>query len=61
MLPKEIPIMANNHDLILIKTVKGSEILLDYSVTSKEKIFGMLSLIGFFGLSITLILLLKKA
>ena len=57
---KEIPVMANNHDLILIKTIKGSEILLDYSVAKKEKIFGMLSLAGLLGLSIVLLILLIK-
>ena len=43
----EVPVYANNHDLILINAIKGDNILLEYSVLSAEKIIGILSLIGF--------------
>jgi hypothetical protein len=55
---KEVPVLANNHDLILIKTNEGKEIILEYSVLPIEKLFGLLSLIGFLGLILIFIFLL---
>lgn len=41
---KEVPVLASNHNLILVKTLKGSVINLKYEILPIEKIFGMLSL-----------------
>lgn len=57
---KEVPVMATIHELVLIRTEKGDNILLKYMVLPKEKIFGMLSLIAHLGLVIFLIYLLKN-
>lgn len=56
----EVPVYASNYDLILIKTIKGNNILLEYSILDIEKIFGIFSLIGFTGLIILLFFLLKS-
>ena len=58
---KEIPVFATNNELILIKPVKGNTIVLEYSVLNIEKIFGVLSLIGFIGITVIFIVLLKKS
>lgn len=42
----EVPVLANNHDLVLIKSVKGNEILLKYSILPIERIFGTVSIIA---------------
>ncbi|MEK6943337.1 MAG: hypothetical protein AABX00_04710 [Nanoarchaeota archaeon] len=56
----EVPIYADNNEQILIRTVKGNSLLLKYSILPIEKNFGILSAIGFLGLSVFLLLLLKK-
>ena len=56
---KEVPVMANNHELVLIRTDKGSNILLKYIVLPKEKIFAMLSLISHLSLIVLIIYLLR--
>ena len=56
---REVGVYANNHDLILVNTVKGNEIILKYSVLAIEKIFGIASLIGFIGLVVFLLFLLR--
>jgi len=43
---KEVPVLANNHNLILIKTIKGRVIKLRYIVLPIERFFGTLSLIS---------------
>lgn len=58
---KEIPVYANNFDQILIRTIEGDSIKLEYSVPGIEKIFGFLSIIGVIGLSIIFIILLRKS
>lgn len=58
---KKLPIFADNHEQILIRTVKGNDIILEYSVLKIEKIFGILSIIGFLGLSIFFVVLLRKS
>ncbi len=45
---QEVPVLASNHDLILINTIKGNTITLKYQVLPIEKIFGSLSLISAF-------------
>jgi len=57
---QEVPIFANNHDMILIRAIKGNEILLEYSLLTKEKIVGIISLIGFIGFFGFLVFLLKR-
>ncbi len=56
---KEIPVMSNNHELVLIRTDKGNNILLKYIVLPKEKIFGILSLIAHLSFIVLLIYLLR--
>ena len=56
---REIPVYPNNHDLILLKTIKGDNILLEYTPLKIEKVIGNLSLIGLLIFSILFILLLK--
>ena len=58
---KEVSIFPDEYEQILIKTVKGSSIVLEYAVARAEKIFGALSIIGFFGLGILLLYLLRKS
>tara|TARA_Y100000310_G_scaffold342995_1_gene448649 strand:+ start:14550 stop:17093 length:2544 start_codon:yes stop_codon:yes gene_type:complete len=57
---KEVPIFPDEFEQILVKTVKGNEIILEYSVARAERTFGILSVIGFFGLSVLLLYLLRK-
>ncbi|MBI1935308.1 hypothetical protein HYS31_02605 [Candidatus Woesearchaeota archaeon] len=57
---KEVPVFSTNHELILIKTIKGSSILLEYKILGREKIFGIVSLAGFVGFIILLLVLLKR-
>ena len=58
---KEVPIIASNHESILIKTIKGSSIMLEYAVMPNEKIFGTASLVGFLALVVFLLILLNEA
>ena len=58
---KEIPVFADNNELILIKTIRGKSILLEYSVLKTEKIIGTLSLVGFLCLALFLLYLLKQS
>ena len=58
---KEVSIFPDEYEQILIKTVKGSSIVLEYAVARAEKIFGALSIIGFLGLGILLLYLLRKS
>lgn len=48
---KEVPVYPSNDELLLVKAEKGSEMMLEYSLLKKEKIFGILSLIGILVLS----------
>ncbi|MBI2646939.1 hypothetical protein HYW99_00510 [Candidatus Woesearchaeota archaeon] len=57
---KKVPVFATNNELILIKPTKGDTIVLEYSVLNIEKIFGIVSLIGFAGIAIIFTVLLKK-
>lgn len=57
---KPIPIYANNHDFMLVKTLKGNEIYLEYGIVSKERIFGVLSLTGALGLAMLFIVVLRE-
>jgi hypothetical protein len=57
---KELQIFADNHEQILIKTIKGNTINLEYSVLPIEKIFGVLSIIGFLSFSTFILFLLRK-
>lgn len=57
---QEVPVLPSEHVLILIKTIKGNEILLEYSPLPKEKIVGIISLIGFIGFFGFLVFLLKQ-
>ncbi|MEK6950051.1 MAG: hypothetical protein AABX34_07545, partial [Nanoarchaeota archaeon] len=56
----EVPIYADNNEQILVRTIKGGNILFRYSVLPIEKAFGILSLMGFLGLGALLVVLLKK-
>jgi len=58
---KEIPVLVNNNNMILIKTGKGSSILLKYVVLFKEKIFGALSFIAYLGLIVLIAYMLRQA
>ena len=58
---REVPVIASNHESILIKTIKGSSITLEYAILPKEKIFGTVSLIGFLALIVFLLILLHEA
>ena len=42
----EIPVLANNNNLILINTIKGESIILEYKVLPIEIFFGIISLIA---------------
>ncbi len=57
---KEVQIFPDEHEQILIKTSKGSAIILEYAVQFIEKIFGWLSIIGFLGFSAIILYLSKK-
>lgn len=57
---KEVPVAASNHELILVRTIKGGNILLEYNILQKEKIFGIVSLAGFLALAILFILILSE-
>ncbi len=57
---KAAKVLATNFDLILIRTLKGDNIILEYSILAKEKLIGMLSIAGYLGLSIMIIFLLKE-
>ena len=57
---KEVPIFPDEFEQILIRTVKGSSIVLEYAVTRAEKIFGTLSIIGFVGAGVLLLYLARK-
>ena len=41
---KQVAVFASNNDLILIKAIKGKEIILRYNVLPIERFFGALSL-----------------
>ncbi len=45
---QEIPVYATNNDVILVRTLKGNELILEYKVLPVERVFGILSLIGAF-------------
>ena len=57
---KEIPVFTNNHEMILVRAIKGNEILLEYKVLPIEKIIGALSFAGFIWLSALILFLLKQ-
>lgn len=57
---KEIPAFANNFDMIMLKTLKGGKITLNYVVLPIEKLFGILSLIGALGLGMLMVSLLSN-
>ena len=57
---QEVPVFTGNHELILIKTIDGDNILLEYSPLRKEKIIGISSLIGFLGFFVLFVFLLKQ-
>lgn len=56
----EVPVLANNHDLVLIKASKGNEILLKYSILPIEKIFGVISIIAGVWLIFAFVIFLAK-
>jgi len=56
----EIPVLANNHDLIVIKTVKGNEIILKYSILAIEKVFGIASIVAGIWLIFAFVIFLAK-
>lgn len=56
---KEVPVLSTLHELILIKTDKGDNVLLKYIILPIEKIFGTLSLIAHIVWIIILIYLLR--
>ncbi len=58
---KEVPVMATIHEMLLIKTIKGDEIILKYGVSGIEKLVGMASLIGHIGLILLMLLLIKRS
>lgn len=43
---KEVPILATNHNSVLIKTIEGSSIRLKYSILPIERVIGALSFIS---------------
>ena len=57
---KEIPVLTNNHEMILVRTAKGDKISFEYAPLTIEKIIGALSMIGFLGVASILVYLLKK-
>lgn len=52
---KEIPLLATNNRMLLMKTIKGNKITLEYSLLSKEKLVSLLSFISVIGLLILLV------
>ena len=52
--------LANNHDLIVIKTVKGNEIILKYSILAIEKVFGIASIVAGIWLIFAFVIFLAK-
>lgn len=57
---KEIPVLSNYHELILIRTIKGNSITLEYSVLPFEKVIAAVSLLGFLGMIILIMFLVKQ-
>jgi len=57
---KEVHIFPNNHELLLIKTIKGNSITLEYSLLKIEKIFGIISFIGVLGLAAILVIVSRS-
>ena len=57
---KEVPVFTGNHELILIRTIEGNNILLEYSPLRMEKIIGIASLTAFLGFLILFLFLLKR-
>lgn len=55
----EVPIYATNHNMMLIKAVKGNSIVLRYDILNIEKVFSFVSLIAVILCSAIFILLLK--
>ena len=53
---KEIPLLATNYRMMLMKTTNGNEINLKYSLLPKEKFAAVLSLIALFLLLVIFIL-----
>ena len=47
---QEVPLLATNNRMMLIKTLKGNKISLEYSLLPKEKLAGILSLVAVLGL-----------
>jgi hypothetical protein len=58
---KEIPILATNHNSILMKTVKGSSITLKYGVLPIERIIGAISFMAALLLLVTFLIFLIKS
>lgn len=57
---KEVQVLPDEFEQILIKTIKGSNIVLEYAVARAERILGTLSAIGFLGLGMLLLYLVRK-
>ncbi len=57
---QEVPVYATLHDLVLIKTIAGTDITLKYMVLPIEKFFGTLSLVGHLGLALLIFYLLRN-
>ncbi|MBI2135304.1 hypothetical protein HYU09_04905 [Candidatus Woesearchaeota archaeon] len=57
---KEIPVYTNNHEMLLIRTAKGSSIQLEYGLLPAEKFVGAASLAGALGMLAFFLFLLKK-
>lgn len=58
---KEVPVLANNHNSVLIKTMKGDRIVLKYSVLQSERLFGLVSMASAAALLFLFMLLLMAA
>jgi len=57
---KEVPVLANNHNSVLIRTIKGTSMILKYAILPIEKFFGIISFIAALLLLITLLMFLRK-
>ncbi len=57
---KEIPVFTNNHEMILLRTISGDTILLEYSLLPIEKFIGIVSLAGFLFFSLFVLFLVRQ-
>ena len=55
----EIPVYPTNFNMIMVKAIKGNVITLKYDIVTKEKMFGLVSLIAVIACSLFFVLLLK--